>query len=145
MRLESVLGPDARHRHVRDAPQLGRQFAQGPVRRPVTRGVFRRPGQDAGLDPIRHFVAGPSGVAGEQLRQSIGGKALVPPTAGRLAARLLNVLHEYASGSHGSACSSRYVTARFRPSTVLGTLSLSNGRRTVMNKRAQDKEGSRVL
>jgi len=34
--------------------------------------------------------------------------------AGRFAACPLNVLHEYASGSHGSACPSRYATSRFR-------------------------------
>ena len=53
--------------------------------------------------------------------------------AGRLAPWPFDVLHEYASGPPGSACPSRLASWRFRPSTVLGTLSLSNGPRTVMN------------
>src|SRR5688572_5519231 len=36
------------------------------------------------------------------------------PSAGRLAARSLDVLFKYASGSRGSACPSRNATARFR-------------------------------
>ena len=36
------------------------------------------------------------------------------PSAGRLAARTLPVLREYASGPHGSACPSHKATARFR-------------------------------
>jgi len=70
------------------------------------------------------------------------------PTGGGLAPRSLEVLHEYASEPLGSARRSRDAAWRFRPSiprprsgsslsgvegsTVLGTLSLSNGRRTVM-------------
>ena len=74
MRLEGVRGPDTRDRHMREAPQLRRQFARGPVRRPVTRCMFRRPGQDACLNPIGY------GIAGKQPRQSIHGKARAPPT-----------------------------------------------------------------
>ncbi len=36
------------------------------------------------------------------------------PSAGRLAARSLDVLFKYASGPHGFACPSRNATARFR-------------------------------
>lgn len=50
------------------------------MRRSVSRCVFRRPGQDAGLDPIGDFVARPPSVAGKQPRQSICGKALALPT-----------------------------------------------------------------
>ncbi len=39
MRREGVLGPDTRHRHMREAPPLRRQRARGPVRRSVTRCV----------------------------------------------------------------------------------------------------------
>ena len=78
MRLDAVLGPDARHRHVRDAAQFGGQLARGPVRRAVGGLALGRPGQHARLDPIGHLVALAPGVAGEQPRQPIGGKALAP-------------------------------------------------------------------
>ena len=45
------------------------------VLKAVTRGVFRRPDQDACLEPIGHFLARTPGVAGEQPRQPIRGKA----------------------------------------------------------------------
>jgi len=48
-------------------------------------------------------------------------------SAGRLAAHSLDVLFKYASEAHGSVCPSRNATARFRPSTGLGTLSKSKG------------------
>jgi hypothetical protein len=41
--------------------------------------------------------------------------SLLPePSAGRLAARSLDVLFKYASGPRGSACPSRNATAQFR-------------------------------
>ncbi|MDH5666444.1 MAG: hypothetical protein OEY86_00340 [Nitrospira sp.] len=43
------------------------------------------------------------------------------------------VLHEYASGHPDSVPWSHDAAWRFCPSTMLGTLSLSNGRRAVMN------------
>ena len=52
---------------------------------------------------------------------------------GSLAAHPFDILHEYASGFHGSECPSRFASPRFRPSTVLGTLSFVEGPRTVMN------------
>ena len=78
MRLDPVFGPDAGHGPVREIAQFGGQLARGPVRRSVRRLVFGCPGQDSCLDPIGHFVARASGVASEQPRQPIRGKALVP-------------------------------------------------------------------
>ena len=46
---------------------------------------------------------------------------------GSLAVQSFDILHEYASGLHASECPSRFVSARFRPSTGLGTLSKSKG------------------
>ena len=77
---QGVLGPDARHRHVGEAPQRRRQLARGPRRRSVAREVVRRPGQDVCLEPIGHCVAG------EQSRQPIRGTALAPPTDGTVIA-----------------------------------------------------------
>ncbi len=78
MRLKGVLGPDTRHRYVRDVPQLCRQLVRGLVRRFVTRCVFRCLGLKAYLDPFRHFVAHHPGVGGEQPCHSIHDKALAP-------------------------------------------------------------------
>ena len=49
------------------------------------------------------------------------------PAAGGLAPQTFDVLHEYASGPQGSAHRSHDAAWRFRPSTVLGTLSMSKG------------------
>ena len=53
---------------------------------PSRRGVVRRPGQDACFEPIGHGVERPPGVAGEQPRQPIRGKALAPATDGPVVA-----------------------------------------------------------
>ncbi len=73
-----MLRPDTRHRHVRDAAQLRRQLARGPVHRSIGRFALRRPGQHLRFDPIGHLVALAPGVAGEQLGQPIGGKTRAP-------------------------------------------------------------------
>jgi ferredoxin len=49
------------------------------------------------------------------------------PSAGGLAPRIFDVLHEYASGPSGSAHRSHDAAWQFRPSTGLGTLSKSKG------------------
>lgn len=78
MRLEGVLGPDTRDRHMRDVPQLRRQLARGPMRRSVTRCVFRRPGQDARLDPIGYLVVRTPGIASKQPGQPLVRKPFAP-------------------------------------------------------------------
>lgn len=50
----------------------------------------------------------------EHFRCNRGFAAADKPSAGRLAACPFNALHEYTSGSHGSACLSRYATPGFR-------------------------------
>jgi len=81
MRLQAVLGPNSRDRHVRDVTaQFGGQLARGPVRRTVGRLALRRPAKHARLDPVGHLVALPSAVSREQPRQTIGFEAFAPAT-----------------------------------------------------------------
>jgi len=79
MRFELVLGPDARHRHVRDGTaKFGGKLARGPMRRAVSRLALGGPRQHTGLNAIGHLVALAPGVAGKQPSKPIGGKALAP-------------------------------------------------------------------
>ena len=77
-RLDTMLDPDAGHRHVRAVTEFGGQLARGPVRRPVSRFVVGCPRQHACFDPISYVVELAPGVAGEQPRQPISGKSLAP-------------------------------------------------------------------
>jgi hypothetical protein len=86
MRLDTVFGPDADHRHVRGIAQFGVQLALRALRRSVIRFIFSHPGEDTCLDPISHYVALTTGVAGVQTRQVISGKAHTPTIDATVAA-----------------------------------------------------------
>ena len=76
-----MLGPDARHRHVRNIPtQLSRQLARRPVRRSVRRRVLGGTGQDSRFYPVCDPVALTAAVPSEQSGQPICRKALLPTT-----------------------------------------------------------------
>lgn len=80
MRLELVLGPDARHRHVRDGTaEFGGELARRPVRRAVSGLALGSPRQHTCLDAIGHPIALASGVACKRSGKPIGDKALAPP------------------------------------------------------------------
>lgn len=77
MRIEAVLGPDPRRRHVRDLlAKLRRQLARRPVGRAISRLALDGPGQRPGLDSIGHLAALPPRVAGKQCGETILGKTL---------------------------------------------------------------------
>ena len=58
MWLDAMFGPDACHRHVRDATtQLGSQLARGPMGGAVGGLVLGRARQHTGFELIRHLVA----------------------------------------------------------------------------------------
>jgi hypothetical protein len=79
MRPDTVLGPDARHSHVRyAATEFGRELARRPVGRTVSGGVPGRTRKHACLKAIGHLVAFASGVPREEARQTICGKTLAP-------------------------------------------------------------------
>lgn len=80
MRLDAVLGPNARHGHVRDiATQFGGQLARRPVRGAVSGFVFGGARQNPRLQAIGHLVALAPGVASKKPGQTITFKALAPP------------------------------------------------------------------
>src|SRR5450830_386060 len=79
MRLDAVLGPDARHGHMRDvASEFGSELARRPVRGAVGWRVLGRACEHTCLKAIGHLVAFAPGVASEQASQPISGKALAP-------------------------------------------------------------------
>lgn len=79
MRLDAVLGPDPRHRHVRNAAaEFSGELARGPVRGAVGWLARGGPRQHPRLDLISHLVALAAGVAREQARQSIRLETLAP-------------------------------------------------------------------
>jgi len=79
MRPEAVLGPDARHRHVRDAAtEFGSQLTRRPLRRAIGRLVFRSPRQHARLQPLGHLVALAAGMSCEQPGEPFGIEAFAP-------------------------------------------------------------------
>lgn len=72
VRLDAVLGPNARHRQMRNVvAQLGRQLARRPASGTINRRVLRRTRQHSGLQPLRHLVALTTGVPRGQVGQAI--------------------------------------------------------------------------
>lgn len=72
VRLDAVLGPNARHRQMRNVvAQLGRQLARRPAGGTINRRVLRRTRQHSGLQPLRHLVALTTGVPRGQVGQAI--------------------------------------------------------------------------
>src|SRR6218665_1762206 len=79
MRVEPVLGPDARHGHVRDvATKFSSELARGPVRGTIGGLVLGRAHQHTPLKAVGDLVALATGMARKQVCQTVCGKALAP-------------------------------------------------------------------
>src|SRR5262249_25789533 len=80
MRLQTMLGPDARNRHVRDATaQLSSQFTGRPMRRTIGGFALRRPRQYSRFQPITDLVSLAPRMTTEQSRQPLGLEPFTPP------------------------------------------------------------------
>src|SRR5262245_50299009 len=77
LRLQSVLGPDPRHHHVRDR-QRRTQLARAPMRRAVDWLTLQRPIQNPRLQPWGQLARALPGMATEQPRQPLLPKPFAP-------------------------------------------------------------------
>jgi hypothetical protein len=77
MRLQSRSFPDPSHHHMADSEVL-REFARGPVRRTI-RWTLPRPFEDTSFRCGRTFLHTTTRMPGEQTRESVLLKALLPP------------------------------------------------------------------
>src|SRR6218665_2985020 len=79
MRFEPVLGPDARHGHVRDvATKFGSELARGPVRGTIGGVLLWRARQHTRFKAVGDLVALATGMARKQACQTVSAKALAP-------------------------------------------------------------------